>query len=372
MAKQRATVCQILHGLRVGGAEVLAARLARQLGDTYEFLFVCIDELGTLGEELRAEGVPVHVLGRRPGVDWRCSLRLAKLLRRHEVDLVHAHQYTPFFYALTARLLYRRPPVLFTEHGRHYPDFPRRKRIFLNRLLLERRDRVVGVGETVRQALIRNEGFGGPRVTVVYNGIPLSANGWYDRGEVRQEIGIGNDDLMLLLVARLDYLKDHATAVRTLEHVVWHRRNARLVLVGEGPEMDKVRDLVRQRQLAAHVRFLGLRKDVSRLLAAADVLLLTSISEGIPLTLIEGMAAGLPVVATDVGGVGEIVEDGTTGFLAPAGDDAILADRILLLAANPALGRQMGRFGRERAEALFSEGRMHAGYRHLYEEMLRG
>src|SRR5262245_55930534 len=188
---QPPTVCQLLHSLTVGGAEVLAARIGRQLRGRYRFVFACLDELGLLGEQLRAEGFAVHVLDRQPGVDWRLTWRLARLLRSEEVDLVHAHQYTPFFYSLAARLLYRRPPVLFTEHGRAYPDSPRRKRMIANRLLLERRDRVVGVGESVRRALIDNEGIPAERVGVIYNGIDAAA--FADRGdraEVRRELGL--------------------------------------------------------------------------------------------------------------------------------------------------------------------------------------
>src|SRR5262249_13591785 len=120
LLKTRATVCQVLHTLRVGGAEVLATQLARNLARTCRFLFACLDELGSLGQHLADDGFPVQVLNRRPGLDWSCSRRLAAILRREQVDLVHAHQYTPFFYAMMARLLYRRPPILFTEHGRHY------------------------------------------------------------------------------------------------------------------------------------------------------------------------------------------------------------------------------------------------------------
>jgi glycosyltransferase involved in cell wall biosynthesis len=106
------------------------------------------------------------------------------------------------------------------------------------------------------------------------------------------------------------------------------------------------------------------------LLPASDVLLLTSISEGIPLTVIEAMAAGRPVVATNVGGVGEIVEDGTTGLLAPSGDDAGLAEHVLRLADDAALRERMGEAGRRRAHALFPESRMHEEYARLYGEML--
>jgi glycosyltransferase involved in cell wall biosynthesis len=363
-----------LHGLWVGGAEVLAARLARRLRDRFRFLFVCLDELGTLGAELRREGFAVHLLGRKPGLDWRCSLRLAGLLRREGVALVHAHQYTPFFYGMTARLLYRRPPILFTEHGRHFPDHPRRKRMLANRLLLRRRDRVVGVGEAVRRALIDNEGINADRVAVIPNGIDLARFGDHgcDRLAVRREIGVGTDDLVILQVARLDYLKDHATALRALARVAGRRQNARLVLVGEGPELGKIRDLIRDSGLEANVLLLGLRKDVPRLLAAADLFLLTSISEGIPLTLIEAMAAGLPVVSTRVGGVGEVVEEGVTGLLAASGDDEGLADGVLRLAADPVLRQHLGMRGRERARTHFSEDRMLADYLRLYDDLLRG
>jgi glycosyltransferase involved in cell wall biosynthesis len=369
----RVTVCQVLHGLQVGGAEMLAARLARQLRDRFRFVFVCLDHLGTLGEELRQEGFPVEVLGRRPGLDWQCALRLARFLRQQRAGLVQAHQYTPFFYASLARLLYGRPGVLFTEHGRHQPDYPRPKRMLANRLLLRRRDRVVGVGEAVRQALIANEGIPPRRVDVIYNGIDLQgfAGGRQERPVVRQELGIAENDLAILQVARLDYLKDHATAIRTLQRVVRERKDAHLVLVGEGPEQATIQKLVRERNLEAHVRFLGLRNDIPRLLAAADVFLLTSISEGIPLTLIEAMAANLPVVSTQVGGVGEIVQEGKTGLLAPAGDDAQLATLIVNLAKNPAQRHALGQAGNQRASAVFSESQMHTHYCGLYQEMLR-
>jgi glycosyltransferase involved in cell wall biosynthesis len=314
------------------------------------------------------------VLGRRPGIDWRLALRLAGLLRRERVGVIHAHQYTPFFYAAAARQLGRPVPVLFTEHGRHFPDFPRPKRILANRLLLGRRDRVVGVGRAVCDALVRNEGIPPGRVGLVYNGIDLGrfANGSSLRATVRRELGLGAEDLVILQVARLDYLKDHATAVRAVRRVARRRPDTRLVLVGEGPEGPKIRDLVGREGLTDHVRFLGLRHDVPRLLAAADLFLLTSISEGIPLTLIEAMAGGVPVVATRVGGVGEVVEDGQTGLLAPAGDDAGLARHLLRLAGAPGEAHEMGRRGRARAEAFFSEGVMHDRYAELYRGMLRG
>jgi glycosyltransferase involved in cell wall biosynthesis len=367
-----ATVCQLLHTLNVGGAEMLAACLARRLRGRYRFVFACLDELGTLGEQLRGEGFPVEVVQRRAGLDLGCPWRLARLYARHKVDLIQAHQYTPFFYALLSRMLSRRP-VLFTEHGRHQPDYPRRKRIVANRLLLRRRDRVVAVGEAVRQALIANEGIPPRRVEVVYNGIDTARFGEAgDRDAVRREMGLPADELVVIQVARLDYLKDHGTAVRAMGQVVRQAPRARLLLVGEGPEEAAIRGQVEREGLQDQVRLLGLRRDVARLLHAADVFLLTSVSEGVPLTLIEAMAAGLPVVSTDVGGTAEVVVEGETGYLAPAKDDAALATAILRLAGDPALRQRLGEAGKARARAAFDEPRMAERYAQLYEEMLHG
>lgn len=374
MTGTKPTICQVLHSLTVGGAEVLAADLARRMGDRYRFLFACLDHLGTLGEELRREGFEVAVIERRPGVDLACMKRLARFWRDHRVSLVHAHQYTPFFYAMGARKWRSRPPLLFTEHGRWYPDYPRRKRILFNRLMLRRGDRVIGVGESVRRALIDNEGIPPGRVGVIHNGVDVAAfeDAAAHRADVRRELHIGDEDLVVAQVARLDHLKDHATAIRTIARVARRRGDVRLLLVGEGPEQEMIEAEVFAHRLDDNVRLLGLRGDVPRLLGAADLFLLTSISEGIPVTLIEAMAAGLPVVATKVGGVAEIVERESSGLLASPGDDEALAEAVLRLAEDRSRREAMGRQGRRRACDLFSQERMHQGYRDCYEEMLRG
>lgn len=372
MSDPRPTICQVLFTLQMGGAEVLAARMAERLAGDFRFVFACLDGVGPAGERLRAGGFPVHHLGRRPGgLDWRCARRLGGLLRAERVDVVHAHQHGPFLYSLTARLPRRRPPIVFTEHGRYHPDLPARRRMALNRLLLGRRDRLVGVGRGVGQALVDNEGLPARRVEVIYNGIPTEkfSGGRGDRAAVRGELGVGPDDLVLLHVARLDPIKDHATAVRAVGRVARARPDVRLVLAGGGPEEEAVGALVRREGLGPHVLALGPRDDVPRLLAAADLVMLTSFKEGVPLSLLEGMAAGLPVVATRVGGIPEVVDEGRTGLLAPPGDDAALAEAVLRLAADPALRERMGRAGRERAEGLFSEGRMHAAYARIYREL---
>ncbi|MCA9117500.1 MAG: glycosyltransferase [Planctomycetaceae bacterium] len=368
-------ICQLVHSLDVGGAELLAARIARQLRPEFDFSFLCLDREGTLADELRADGFPVQLLGREAGVDWQVPRRLRRLVRQNQIDMIHAHQYTPFFYALSCRLTGAGRPVLFTEHGRWFPDFPSRKRMLFNRLLLRKKDRVTAVGEAVRQALIRNEGLSPRRVQVVYNGIdllPYRAAGESSvcRESVRAELGIGADQFVILQVARLDHLKDHLTAVHTMARVVDRNPAAVLCLVGDGEERPRIEAEIARLQLGNHVRLLGLRRDVPQLLAGADLFLLTSISEGIPLTLIEAMAAGVPIVSTDVGGVSELVQHGQTALLAPAGDAEQLAGCVLQLMADQELRKTMMDRAAEVAERQFSEDQMLSEYERLYREML--
>lgn len=371
MSETKTTVCQVLFSLSLGGAEVLAARIARRLCGEFRMSFVCLEEFGPLGERLRADGFDVRTLDRRPGIDWRCVRSLADHLRRERFDVVHAHQYGPFFYSAMARHFGARSPIVLTEHGREFPDNTSRTHHVANRLLLRRRDRVVGVGSEVRRVLIDKEGFPAGRVEVVSNGIDLSsyADEGSDREAVRREIGIHPGDLVIAQVARMVPIKDHATAIRALEHLVGGHRDARLIIIGDGPEAGSIGAMIRDRGLDAHVRMLGRRWDVPRLLGAADLALLTSVSEGIPLSLIEAMAAGLPVVSTDVGGVPEVVLDGETGLLAPSGDDGALAGHLLRLAQDQGLRKRLGRAGRVRAFEMFSEDRMVAEYDRMYREV---
>lgn len=375
----RPVICQVLHSLHIGGAEVLADGLARSLSKHFRFVFVCLDEIGSLGERLMSDGFPVGLVNRKtPGIDWKCGFRLAAKLREQKVDVIHAHQYTPFFQSLVSRLSYRRPPIVFTEHGRHFPDSRSAKRVAVNRLLLRQNDRCFGVGESVRQALIKNEGLPDDRVEVIYNGVDLKPFAAVRddnvlRAEMRAELGLDDRDFVVLQVARLNPLKDHLTAVRAIERLVESDpfrcgRRVHLLLAGEGEQRSLIEQVLRDRTLESHVTLLGARRDVPQLLAASDAFLLSSISEGIPLTLIEAMAAGVPVVSTNVGGIGEVVTDRETGLLAPAGDDARLAEHLESLTDTSLRNHLCARATRI-AEKRFSLRRMHSKYGRVYRQL---
>jgi glycosyltransferase involved in cell wall biosynthesis len=351
---------------------VLAREFAVRARESFRTVFVCLDRLGSLGESLQRNGYRVEVLSRKSGFDDRCARRLARFCRKQNVSLIHAHQYAPFFYSAVGRSLLHPTPILFTEHGRDYPDYRRWKRVLVNRFVLRRRDRVVAVGECVRKALIEYEGISERRVDVVYNGVELERfdHQQTKRDEVRRELGVEAGETVVMQVARLNRLKDQPTALRAMALLVRKHPRTRLILVGDGEDRMAIERLVKELRLAGHVRLLGTCSHVSRLLQGADLLMLSSISEGIPLTLIEAMATGLPCVATRVGGNAEVVADGVTGLLAEPRAPESLAAQLEILCADPALARRMGNAGRQRAVDLFDGHNMHAAYEQIYRTML--
>ena len=368
----RPTVCHVIHALGVGGAEVLVDQMVRLLNDEFRCVVAVLDEIGEIGERLQCDGFVVEHLHRQPGIDRGCARRLRDFADREGAQILHAHQYTPFFQAMLSRGLFGQRPVVFTEHGRHFPDLPSRKRMVINRLMLRGCDRLIGCGESVRQALIDNEGLPESRVEVIYNGVNLKALAKPSpdaRGRIRAEFGYKDADFVAVLVARLHELKDHQTALRAIDQARKSIPGLRLLLAGEGEQRAAIEETIRQRQLKDTVTLAGTRSDIADLLAAADVFLMSSISEGIPLTVIEAMAAHRTVVSTAVGGLPELVEHGVTGLLAPARDDKGLADALIRLHGDRELRERMASLAARRAAKHFSLDGMLNSYRTVYREV---
>ena len=371
----RPTVCHVVHALGVGGAEVLVDQMLRLMSDEFRCIVAVLDDVGEIGTRLQHDGFTVELLHRQSGIDRGCAKRLKNFADREGAQILHAHQYTPFFQSMLSRGLFGRRPVVFTEHGRHFPDLPGRRRSVVNRLMLRNCDRIIGCGNAVRRALIDNEGLPESRVHVIYNGVNLKALAQPAadaRNRIRTEFGYSATDFMVVLVARLHELKDHQTALRAVDVARRQIPGLRLLLAGEGDQRSAIEQTIFQRGLEQVVTLAGTRNDVVDLLAAADVFLMSSISEGIPLTVIEAMAARRPVVATAVGGLPELIEHGVTGCLAPSGNDVLLAASLIELYRNPDLRSRMVDAAVQRAADKFSLTGMLNGYREIYREVLSG
>jgi L-malate glycosyltransferase len=362
----------VLHSMPVAGAEMLAAEIARRLRGEVCSIFFCLDRVGPLGEQLQSEGFEVLSLGRRPGRDWRVAWRLARAADARRVELLHAHLYSPFFYAALARQLsWMRPKVILTEHGRPYPDAIAPLRRAVNRLLLDRCAAAVNaVCRYSALGLCRNDGFRGGRIEVIDNGIDVDRYAAPpDRADLRRRLGLDPARRYVAHVARLFPVKDQATLLRAFARVAPARPDVDLLIAGDGPLRGELEKQAADSGLTGRVRFLGVRSDVPDLLRSADAFALTSVSEAASLTLIEAMAAGLPIVATDVGGNPELVRPDREALLVPRGDDGATAAALGRLLDDRELAARLGSAARARAHEKFRLERTVEAYRRLYRRL---
>jgi glycosyltransferase involved in cell wall biosynthesis len=353
----------VLDLLSVGGAEILLLHLLRTLDPAVVLpRVVCLREEGALASEFRAAGIPVEVLpaGRPSGRPAQAG-RLAGLVRhfrRHRTDAVlvtHHHRAALTLGRIAARLA-RVPANLVAAHDMDLTSVGKRclprhdvETLFLSSAL-------VLLAPSQGRYLHREEGVGRFRwrrvpEVVIPNGIPLPAEpSAADRTRARATLGLDPGDFVVGIVARLSAQKAHQVLFDAIARLAPAHPRLRLVVVGEGDRAAELRALAAELGIADRVLFTGVRRDVGALLPGFDVSALSSVHEGAPITVIESMAAGVPVVATDCGALRDMITDGEEGFLVPVGDGAALADRIARLAADPQLRAHQGARGRSRAE----------------------
>ena len=370
-------VLLLVHGLPVGGTEMMVCHLARWLrGECVEVAIGCLDQIGELGATLADEGFEVELYRRKAGFDPGLPQRIAAHVRGGGFDLVHAHQYTCFFYGVLGKIRFRRP-LIFTEHGRFHPDLPSPLRRLFNRVFRRLADCVTAVSEGVKQSLYRVEGFPPDSVEVLYNGIDIDrlASGNSPR-KARELLGLPAGALVVGTVGRLGPIKNQGLLIRSLARLRNDLPEARLVIVGDGPARSGLERTANEIGVDSFVHFLGERNDVDRLLPAFDVFALSSLSEGTPMTLLEAMAATIPIVSTAVGGVPEILADGREALLvAPpsAGDDgaAALSAALYRILADDTLAGDLSRAAAAAVRARFSLDAVCGRYYELYGALLR-
>ena len=346
----------VLHSMHVAGAEVLVSETIHRLGAKIEPVVFCLDVVGPLGGQLQREGVPVIAYGRRPGFDFSVSTRMAKDIRGRRIAVVHAHQYTPFFYgSIAAKLSGASPRVIFTEHGRHFPDVVSTRRRVMNRWVFERlADHINAVCEFSANALGSVDGFDRRRIEVIPNGVDLPRYGrTTDIVTLRRKIGLDPTRRYITTVARFHPVKDHRTLLHAFAELAAARPDVDLLLAGDGVLRGTLEQLAVDLGISNRVLFLGVRGDVADLLRASDLFALTSVSEAASITLLEAMASGLPVVVTAVGGNPEIVRDGVDGLLAPRGDSHAVAKALARVLDDGRMAMAMGQAGAERVRTHY-------------------
>lgn len=361
----------ILPNFGPGGAERMVAHLMVHLNrDYFRVGAVSLyDRQGTdLEDMLEGQGIGVWYLGKRRGLDPRMFVRLDKILREFQPHVVHTHL-SVLRYLLPSLVVRRAQAWVHTVHNLAEKEVDGLGR-WVHRLAFRLGVVPVAIAEEVARSLERV--YGVRHVPLIPNGIPVEryALGEGARKSWREREGFHEDALLLVSVARLSPQKDHVTLIRAFSMAVSRQPDLHLLLVGDGPLRPQLEEEVRGLGLGGKVHFLGVRTDVPEILAAADVFVLSSRWEGNPLSVMEAMAAGKPVISMAVGGVPELVESGVTGFLVPPGDVQALAHAIVRVGGDKDFRLRLGQAARDVAKRRFDVRIMVKRYEALYEQLL--
>jgi glycosyltransferase involved in cell wall biosynthesis len=385
----RVRILRVIARLNMGGPAHQAAVLSGRRLDPERFQTLLVHGRLAKGEESMAymaehEGARTLFLPSMgqpvlPHRDLRALAALRRLIARFRPHVVHTHTAKAGFLGRQAALLQRRrPPVIVhTYHGHVLEGYfgPTKSAVFrsLERRLARSSDALIGVSEATVGDLVRLGVAGRERFRVIPLGLDLSPyeQGYEQQGaELRHRLGLGADDVLVTFVGRIVPIKRLSVLIRALAMARGQGAPLQLAIVGDGPERPQLEALARELGVSAAVHFLGYRSDLPTVFAAAEIAALSSDNEGTPVSLIEAGAAGLPAVATHVGGVGEVVGP-DAALLVPRGDDRAMGRSLARLAADPSLRARMGAAARHGALGRYRADRLISDIEGLYDELLR-
>ncbi len=355
-------IAHVVLNLKVGGLERVVVNLVRGFRDSpYNCVVCCLESRGEFADDIDRLGVPLHVFYKKAGLDWNVILHLAHFFREHNVKIVHTHNPGPHFHGMIAAWLVGVPVRVHTRHGRNFPDD--KKQVAINRILSWGTDVIVPVSDDAGKVATEVEHVNPRKVHRIWNGIDVDLYQPADEPSARPPV-IGT-------VARLSPEKDQKTMLAAFRHVLDSIPEARLILVGDGPSAQELHDTAAKLGINGQVDFLGQRSDIPEVLRRMSVFTLSSTTEGLSMTVLEAMAAGLPVVATDVGGNRELINPPECGVVVPARDPQALAKAYVEVLHDRKQRAQMSIAARARAVRFFSLEHTVSEYANLYDELMK-
>jgi len=367
-------VLQIITLSEWGGAQQVCYDLATKLNGKEFNVEVACASGGPLVEKLEKSGIKVHQINSlkrdfSPIQDLKCLFQIYSLIKKGKYQIVHCHSTKAGILGRIAAWLARVPRIYFTVHGWGFYNeqeygWAQRILILAERLCARLSTKIICVSENdLKQGLLRKIA---PRekLMVIRNGVLVENQG--RSGELRQEIKASEDEIVFGMVARLCAQKNPLLFLEAARQVLEKNKSCHFVLIGDGPLYEECLEFIAKNNLEGKAHLLGFRGDAGLLYPDFDVFVLSSNFEGLPLTIIEAMFAGLPVVATKVSGVPELVFPERNGFLTIPGNPEDLAQKILLLVEDTTLRKRMGQESRKIAESLFTLDRMIEEYSNLY------
>lgn len=352
-------VTHIVQDLRMGGIERVIQTIVTSLDKSkYSAEVWGICSGGVIAERIAAQGIPVRVLSIRNCYSPSGIIKTARLLRKNVADIVHTHGYFADTHGRMAAILAGVPVRVTHLHSIFHQMSP--VNVAIDRLLSRFTQGTITISEEVRQSYAAR-GYPMAAATLIFNGVDPRQFEWPRPLPVRNVIAI---------VASLTPHKGHRFLLEAFRTVRSRIPDAELWIAGSGPLRPELEAQASTLGITAHVRFFGETGDVPGLLCQASVAVLCSLREGLGLSAIEAMAAGLPVVASRIGGLPEVIEDGKTGILCPPGDSAAIGEALIRLLSDPVQAAAMGRAGRERFESKFTSKEMIRNLEGLYERLI--
>jgi glycosyltransferase involved in cell wall biosynthesis len=320
-----------------------------------------------IADAAKAFGLAVELVPCRGRFDWGTVKHLKQFAESYKPDLVHMHGYKADMYGYAAVRSLRAAKVS-TCHGWVDNTLPLQAYGLMDRWILRRFDLVVAVATEIAERL-RRAGVSPGKIHVIGNGIDVTSFET-DVPTLRRKLRLDSTCVLVGAIGRLSPEKGFAVLVPAAQVVVQRHPEVRFVIVGCGPEQKKLQQLTRECGLEGKLFWAGRRDDMAGVYASLDIQVQPSLKEGLPMTILEGLAAHKPIVATRVGAVENVIEDGKTGLLVPASDCAQLALAILRLLEDPALRSQLANAGQEHVRTKFSSERMAGEYLAAYAELL--
>ncbi len=368
----RLSIAHVLSSFGMGGQERVAldlATLQREAGHRVLAISLAPPPEGPVATAFRAVDVQTAIVSKRgPSFDPSLSLRLARVLAEHQVDVVHTHNPQPLIYGAPAAAL-ARAACVHSKHGIN-PDSERR--LWLRRAASKMADAYVAVTPSLARVALEKGECEATRLHVISNGIDTRrfSPDPEARRRIREELGISEDTFVIGTVGRLSPEKNQGLLIDAVAPMLDKRRH--LVIVGDGPERASLQARAAGTWRPEYIHFTGARQDSEALLAAFDVFALTSNSEGLPLVLLEAMATRLPVVATAVGGVPDLVQHDVTGYLVESGDWIGLTKQLIWLATRPPEALVAASVARRTVLDRHSAEHMARDYEDIYRRVARG
>ena len=363
------TILHLIESSELGGAEKMLVSLVERLDKSQYKSIICLHEDGWLNVQLQKMGFETATIPQNRSFDVRWLLTILSLIKKRKIILIHAHEFAMNVYGSMASAM-TGIPIITTVHGKNYYWEKWRRRLAYR--FASKQSTMVAVSEDIKKFLNEKVGIKNGRIITIYNGINTDA--YYPdnelRGRIRKEFGINSMQPVIGTVGSLSPVKGHTYLLKAAAIVTKTFPDAVFLVAGGGELLGQLQIEASQLGIEKKLIFLGPREDIRALLQDVDIFILPSLSEGLPLSVLEAMACAKPVVATNVGGIPEVIMDGQTGFSVPPRNPEALAEKILLLLKNKSFAEKFGRAGNERVRKEFTFENTWIKYQKLYEKCL--